>query len=122
MGFLWALGGILCGALAAVIGGIILDYGQRLGWFVPIGEQWLLLPIVTGMAGMLGAFVAIQMYSRYLRGRAGGARPAGTKTGTAPKGMEHVPGMPMFDVEAIRKGNSGSTTTPTVTRTPEQKQ
>src|SRR5437868_2086004 len=125
MGFLSALGGILCGALAAVIGGVILDYAQRLGWIVPMGEQWLLLPIVTGMAGLLGGLVSVSMYARYQR--RGGASPAtGGKPARAavvPRGMEHVPGMPMFDVEAIRKGTGrAASSTPTVTRTPEQKQ
>jgi len=119
MGFLAALGGILTGALAAVVGGVILDYGQRLGWFVPIGEQWLLLPIVTGLAGFLGGLVSVSMYARYLRG-SGSVKSSKARPASVPKGMEHVPGMPMFDVDAIRKGSSS--TTPTITRTPEQKQ
>ena len=120
MRFLWGLGGILAGTMAAVVAGVILDYAQRLGWIVPLGEQWLLLPIVTGLAGCLGGLVAVTMFAKYLRGSAGAPAKGGTtRPASVPKGMEHVPGMPVFDVDAIRKGNA--TTPPTVTRTPEQK-
>ena len=119
MGFFWALGGILAGALAAVIGGVILDYAQRLGWIVPIGEQWLLLPIVTGLAGFLGGLVSVSMYGHYLRGR--DAKVSAKSSGKAvnvPKGMEHVPGMPTFDVEAIRNRPAGAGVTPVTGQRP----
>jgi hypothetical protein len=114
--FFWALGGILSGALAAVVAGVVLDYAQRLGWIVQIGEQWLLLPIVSGLAGLLGGIVSVSMFARYLRES---ERPASSAPATrpgkvaAPKGMEHVPGMPTFDVDALRRGQHQSGGNPT---------
>jgi hypothetical protein len=117
MGFLWALGGILAGTLAAVVAGVVLDYAQRLGWIVPLGEQWLLLPIVTGLAGFLGGLVSVSMYGRYLRSK-GPAVKSKTKPAAVPKGLENVPGMPVFDVEAIRRGHTGAGDTPVTDQRP----
>jgi len=108
MKFFWGLGAVICGALAAMVGGVVLDYAQRLSWVVPIGQQWLLLPIVTGLAGLLGGFVAVTMFSRYLKDRPNAGAARSTPRSATPRGLEHVPGMPTFDVEAIRAGQHQS--------------
>ena len=117
MGFLWALGGILVGTLVAFLLGVILDYLQVRNVLPDTVTAWMLLPYTSALAGLVGSLISVSMYGRYLRGRGSSAKAA-AKPSSVPKGMEHVPGMPVFDVEAIRK----SSTPPTVTRPPEQKQ
>jgi hypothetical protein len=122
MGFLAALGGIAAGTLIAFLCGVILDYLQVRNVLPESFTAWMMLPYTSAFAGLVAALVSVSFFGRYLRNRAGTGTASKTsgKTANVPKGMEHVPGMPMFDVESIRKGSSS--TVSTVTRTPEQKQ
>jgi hypothetical protein len=60
-----------------------------------------------GLAGFLGSLISVSMYARYLRGKSSASKPMSTATkgSTAPRGMEHVPGMPTFDVEGVKRGS-----------------
>jgi hypothetical protein len=128
MGFLWALGGIAAGTLVAVLTGAILDYMQVRNVLPETVRAWMFLPYTMGVGGLLGSLVAVSMYARYLRSRSEKQAARSTRVPTAPertapRGMEHVPGMPTFDVEGVRRGEhraESSTTTVTPPRTPEQ--
>lgn len=130
MGFLWALGGIAAGTLVALLTGAILDYLKMRNVLPPGLVDWLFLPYTMGAAGLLSSIIAVSMYSRYVRSRGSSDKPAANASGktavkSVPKGMEHVPGMPMFDIEGIKRGEQMSepTSTPSTTqRTPEQQQ
>ncbi|MDQ3024062.1 MAG: hypothetical protein M3R04_06735, partial [bacterium] len=115
MGFFWALGGIAAGTLFALLTGAILDYLKMRNVLPPALLDWLFLPYMMGAAGLLSSIIAVSMYSRYVQSRGvGSGKPAAPgKTGvkSAPKGMEHVPGMPVFDVEGIKRGEHKMDTT-----------
>jgi hypothetical protein len=120
MGFLAALGGIVAGTLIAFLCGVILDYLQVRNVLPESITAWMMLPYTSAFAGLVASVISVSLFGRYLRNRGGGTAKAAARPANVPKGMEHVPGMPMFDVDAIRKG--GSTNVTSVTRPPEQKQ
>ena len=118
MGFMAALGGIAAGVLVAFLLGVILDYLQVRNVLSESVAAWMMLPYTSALAGLLSSIVSVSLFARYLRNHSP-AKPASRPT-AAPKGMDHVPGMPVFDVDAIRKG-SASASDPTLIRPPEQK-
>jgi hypothetical protein len=116
MGFLAALGGIAAGTLVAFLCGVILDYLQVRNVLPETFTAWMMLPYTSAFAGFIASLMSVSLFGRYVRNRGGGTAKGSGKAVNVPKGMEHVPGMPMFDVESIRKGGGAGVTPVTGSR------
>jgi hypothetical protein len=120
MGFLAAVGGIFAGTLVAFLLGVILDYLQVRNVLPESIAAWMFLPYTSAFAGFVSSLLAVSLFARYLKGRTVAPAKGGTtsKSTAVPKGMEHVPGMPVFDVDAIRRSSGGAGVTPVTGQRP----
>jgi hypothetical protein len=107
MAIMRALGGILLGTALAVLAGAVIDYLH----LYPAEEAAsfrFLYPWLAGLGGLLGSLLTALLVvpAALKRGTptpVGTARTAAAKASAGVKPAEHVPGMPTFDLDALRQ-------------------